>query len=68
MGLLFHAYANVTCYLSSARLVAHKASTEFLHLFLSAAVTRASSHELLPTSLLSFSTVRLQVVFGMYGM
>ena len=52
------------CYLSSARLVAHKASTEFLHLFLSAAVTRASSHELHPASLLSFSNVRLQVVFG----
>ena len=54
----------VNGYLSSACLVAHKASTEFLHLFLSAAVTHASSHELHPASLLSFSTVRLQVVFG----
>ena len=40
-----------TCYLSSARLLAHKNSTEFLHLFLSAAVTCASSHELHPASL-----------------
>ena len=51
-----------TCYLSSSRL-AHKNSTEFIHLFLCAAVTRASFHELHPASLLSFSTVRLQVVF-----
>lgn len=48
--------ANVTCYLS-------KASTEHLHFSRSAAVVLASAPDLHPASSLSFSTVRLQVVF-----
>ena len=55
----------VTCYLSATRLVAHKAFTEHFHLSWSAATIRTSFHDFQPASSLSFSTVHLQVVFGL---
>ena len=48
-------------HLSSSCLVAHK----FLHLSRLAATVFTSSHDRHPASALSFSTVRLQVVFGL---
>ena len=52
-------------HLSSLCLVAHKAFTESLHLSRFAASVFPSSHDRHPASALSFSTVRLQVVFGL---
>ena len=48
-----------------SRLVTHKASTKRFHLSRSAAIIRNSFHVFQPTSSLSFSTVRFQVVFGL---
>ena len=52
-------------YLSSSCLVAHEAFTESLHASRLAATVFTSSHDRHPSSALSFSTVRLQVVFGL---
>ena len=52
-------------YLSSSCLVAHEAFTESLHASRLAATVFTSSHDRYPSSALSFSTVRLQVVFGL---
>ena len=52
-------------YLSSSCLVAHKAFTESLHTSRLAATVFTSSHDRHPASALSFSSVRLQVVFGL---
>ena len=52
-------------YLSSSCLVAYKAFTESLHASRLAATVFTSSHDRHPSSALSFSTVRLQVVFGL---
>ena len=59
------AITSVTCYLSASCLMAHKASTERRHFTRSAADVLASAHDVHPASSLSFSTVRLQVVFGL---
>ena len=50
---------------SSSCLVAHKAFTEFLHLSRLAAMVFTCSHDRHSATALSFSTVRLQVVFGL---
>ena len=52
-------------HISFSCLVAHRAFTELLHSSLLVAAVRTSSHDLQPASCLSFSTVRLQVVFGL---
>lgn len=52
-------------HLSPPCFVAHKSSTDSLHLFFSAAIIRASYHEFQPASFCSFYTVRLHVVFGL---
>ena len=52
-------------YLSSSCLVAHKAFPESLHTSRLAATVFTSSHDRHPASALSFSTFRLQVVFGL---
>ena len=51
-------------HLSSSRSVAHKAAPLFLHLSLSLARALASSQDFQPAIVLSFSTVRRQVVLG----
>ena len=51
-------------HLSSSRSVAHKAAVLFFHLFLSLARALTSSHDFQPAIVLSFSTVRRQVVLG----
>ena len=56
-GLSYH--------ISFSCLVAHRAFTELLHSSLLVAAVRTSSHDLQPASCLSFSTVRLQMVFGL---
>ena len=45
--------------------MAHKAFTEALYLSRLTATVFASSHDCHPASALSFSTVRVQVVFGL---
>ena len=55
----------VTCYLSTSCLVAHKAFTERFHFSRSAAAVLTSDHDFHPAYFFSFSTVRLQVVFGL---
>ena len=54
-----------TYYLSASCLVTHKASTERCHFTRFASDVLASAHDVHPASSLSFSTVRLQVVFGL---
>ena len=51
-------------HLSSSGQVAHKAAVLSLQFALSLATSFASFHDCHPKSFLSFSTVRLQVVFG----
>ena len=53
------------CYLSSSCPMAHRAFMESFHFSLTAATTRTSSQEPQPPSLISLSTVLLQVVFGL---
>ena len=57
--------AITSSYLSSSCLVAHKAFPQSLHASRLAATVFTSSHDRHPASALSFSTVRLQVVFGL---
>ena len=52
-------------HLSSLCLRAHKAFTESLHLSRLTATVFTSSHDCHPASALSFSTVRVQVAFGL---
>ena len=51
-------------HLSSSHSVAHKATLLFLHLSVSLAMALASSQDFQPAIILSFSTVRRQVVLG----
>ena len=55
----------VTCYLSSSRKVGHKTYTLCLNSALSLAAARTSFHVLDPPACLSFSTVRLHVIFDL---
>ena len=57
--------SQLTPHLSSSCLVAHKAFTEFLHLSRLTTMVFTSFQDCHPASALSFSTVRLQVVFGL---
>ena len=62
---LQHIYLILTSpHLSSSRSVAHKATLLFLHLSLSLVMALTSSQDFQPAFVLSFSTVRRQVVLG----